>query len=76
MAVTAAVSHFLQDLWARGGLSGATPQEAYSVNCGLGTTMSSQDVLKGYLVVQVLVHMIYPNEFIELTFRQKMASPG
>ena len=66
----------LENLWARGGLMGATPREAFSVNCGLGTTMSAQEVLEGYMVVQVLVQMIHPAEFIELTFKQKMEATG
>ncbi len=76
VAVEAMVSNFLSNLWARGGLMGTTPQEAFSVNCGLGTTMSAQDVLEGYMVVQVLVQMIHPAEYIELTFKQKMESVG
>ena len=76
VSVVALVSNFLQNLWARGGLMGASPQEAFSVNCGLGSTMSKQDVLEGYMVVQVLVQMIHPAEFIELTFKQKMEAAG
>jgi phage tail sheath protein FI len=76
VTVVAMVSNFLQNLWARGGLMGATTQEAFSVNCGLGSTMSAQDVLEGYMVVQVLVQMIHPAEFIELTFKQKMEAAG
>ena len=76
VSVVAMVSNFLQNLWARGGLMGASPQEAFSVNCGLGSTMSAQDVLEGYMVVQVLVQMIHPAEFIELTFKQKMEAAG
>ena len=55
-----------------GGLKGATANEAYSVDCGLGTTMSAHDVLEGYMVVRVLVQLIRPAEFIELTCKQKM----
>lgn len=76
VSVVAMVSSFLESLWSRGGLMGATPQEAFSVNCGLGSTMSAQDILEGYMVVQVLVQMIHPAEFIELTFKQKMESAG
>jgi phage tail sheath protein FI len=76
VSVVAMVSNFLQNLWARGGLMGATPQEAFVVNCGLGTTMSAQDVLAGYMVVQVLVQMTHPAEFFELSFKQKLESVG
>ena len=72
VTVTSMISNFLQDLWAKGGLMGATANEAYSVDCGLGTTMSAHDVLEGYMVVRVLVQLIRPAEFIELTFKQKM----
>jgi len=72
VSVSSMVSNFLHDLWAKGGLMGATPAEAFSVECGLGTTMTGRDVLEGYMVVQVLVQMVHPAEFIELTFKQKM----
>lgn len=70
--VTSMVSGFLQDLWSRGGLLGATAAEAFGVQCGLGSTMTAQDILDGNMIVQVVLQMIRPAEFIELTFRQKM----
>ncbi len=72
VTVISMVSNFLQGLWSRGGLMGATPAEAYSVECGIGSTMTAQDVLDGYMIVQVTLQMIRPAEFIELTFKQKM----
>lgn len=72
VAVTAMISGFLQTLWSQGGLMGATPNEAFSVECGLGSTMTAQDILEGYMIVQVTLQMIRPAEFIELTFKQKM----
>lgn len=72
VTVVSMISVFLQDLWSKGGLMGATASEAYSVECGLGSTMTAQDILDGYMVVQVTLQMIRPAEFIELTFRQKM----
>ncbi len=68
-SVVGLVSGFLHDVWQRGGLSGATPKDAFSVECGLGTTMTSQDVLDGTLLLVVLVGIARPAEFIELTFR-------
>jgi phage tail sheath protein FI len=76
VTVVSMVSNFLQDLWARGGLMGATPKEAFSVDCGLGTTMTGRDVLEGYMIVQVSLQMIHPAEFIELTFKQRMQEVG
>ncbi len=66
------VSNFLAGVWQNGGLLGATASEAYTVQCGLGSTMTAQDILDGYMVVQVTLQMIRPAEFIELTFRQRM----
>ncbi|MCE9672066.1 phage tail sheath subtilisin-like domain-containing protein [Myxococcus stipitatus] len=71
-SVVSMVSSFLQGLWSQGGLLGATASDAFSVECGLGSTMTAQDVLEGYMVVQVTLQMIRPAEFIELTFKQKM----
>lgn len=71
--VTAAISRFLTELWQQGGLMGAKPSDAFTVQCGLGSTMTSQNILDGYMVVAVTVQMIHPAEFIELTFTQTMA---
>jgi uncharacterized protein len=74
--VVAMVSSFLQGFWSQGGLMGATASEAFSVQCGLGSTMTAQDILDGYMRVQVVLQMIRPAEFIELTFTQKMEAAG
>ncbi len=71
--VVSAISNFLQQTWSQGGLMGNTPSQAFSVECGLGSTMTSQDVLEGYLIVQVRVAVTHPAEFIALNFKQKIA---
>lgn len=76
MNVTSVISAFLQDLWSRGGLMGATGSEAFTVQCGLGSTMTPQDILDGYMIVQVTVQLIRPAEYIELTFKQQMQGVG
>lgn len=70
--VVSMVSGFLQTVWTQGGLMGATASDAFSVECGLGSTMTGTDVLNGYMIVQVTLALIRPAEFIELTFKQKM----
>lgn len=75
-AVVGVVSSFLDGMWSQGGLIGNSPSESYTVACGLGSTMSAQDILEGFMIVQVTLQMIRPGEFIELTFKQKMASRG
>jgi phage tail sheath protein FI len=76
VTVTAMVSNFLENLWAQGGLMGAKSSDAYTVQCGLGSTMTGMDVLNGYMIVQITLQMIHPAEFIELTFKQKMEGVG
>jgi hypothetical protein len=72
--VSAAISSFLTDLWQRGGLMGNKPSDAFSVAVGLGTTMTAQNILDGYMIVAVTLQLIHPAEFIELTFTQEMGS--
>ncbi len=70
--VTATISNFLTQFWQAGGLMGDKASDAFSVNCGVPTTMSGLDVLNGYMIVNVAVQLIHPAEFIELTFKQTM----
>lgn len=70
--VTAAISNFLTNLWQSGGLMGDKASDAFTVQCGLGSTMTGMDILNGYMIVNVTVQMVHPAEFIELTFTQTM----
>lgn len=70
--VVSTISGFLQGVWSQGGLMGATAGEAFTVQCGLGSTMTGKDILEGYMLVQVTLQLIRPAEFIELTFKQTM----
>ncbi|RDU97555.1 phage tail sheath family protein [Trinickia dinghuensis] len=72
VAVESMISNFLFNLWRSGALAGAKAQDAYSVSVGLGSTMTGQDVLDGYMRVTILVAISHPAEFIELTFQQQM----
>lgn len=72
--VAAAISGFLTDLWQHGGLMGEKPSDAFTVSVGLGTTMTAQNVLDGYMIVAVTLQLIHPAEFIEVTFTQMMGS--
>ena len=70
--VTAMVSAFLTALWQQGGLLGSKASEAFTVQCGLGTTMTAQDIQEGRMIVAVTLSLIHPAEFIDLTFTQTM----
>ncbi|HEY1255733.1 MAG TPA: phage tail sheath C-terminal domain-containing protein [Terracidiphilus sp.] len=66
------ISNFLTNQWKAGALFGAKPEEAYNVDVGLGSTMTGNDILDGYMRVTVKVALVRPAEFIVLTFQQKM----
>ncbi len=72
VTVKSMVSNFLTGIWKRGGLAGASPDDAFAVHCGLGETMTAEDILAGILRVTALVAPTRPAEFIEITFQQKM----
>jgi uncharacterized protein len=73
-AVQQMIASFLTGVWQQGGLQGAKATDAFSVACGLGTTMTAQDILDGYLRVSVMVAITHPAEFIVLTFDQQLQS--
>jgi len=72
VTIKSMISNFLTSIWKRGGLAGATPDDAFGVFVGLGETMTPQDILDGMLKVTVLVALSRPAEFIEITFQQQM----
>lgn len=65
------IENFLRGIWKRGGLAGATPEDAYEVHVGLGDTMTAEDILEGIMRITVLVAITHPAEFIEITFQQQ-----
>jgi hypothetical protein len=69
--VKSMISSFLFNLWKEGALAGAVPTDAYSVAVGLGSTMTPDDILDGFMNVTVLVAIVRPAEFIVLTFQQQ-----
>ena len=66
------IENFLRSVWKRGGLAGASPEDAFEVHVGLGDTMTADDILEGILRITVLVAISHPAEFIEITFQQQM----
>ena len=75
-AVKSMISSFLTDVWKEGGLQGATAESSFSVSVGLGSTMTSDDLLNGYMRVTVKVAVVRPAEFIVITFQQQQATSG
>jgi phage tail sheath protein FI len=72
LKVRAMIESYLYGLWQQGALAGATSEEAYFVNVGLGKTMTPQDVLEGRMIVEIGVAAVRPAEFIVLRFMHKL----
>lgn len=66
------IDGFLNNIWRRGALAGAKPEHAYYVNCGLGITMTAQDILEGRLIVEIGMAAVRPAEFVILKFSHKL----
>ncbi len=75
-AVKSMISSFLIDVWKEGGLQGAAPGDAFMVDIGLGTTMTAEDILNGFMNVSIKVAVVRPAEFIVISFQQQMAKSG
>ncbi|MEP7254981.1 MAG: phage tail sheath C-terminal domain-containing protein [Ferruginibacter sp.] len=69
------INNFLYNLWKQGALPGYTPEQAYSVQVGLGVTMTPDDILDNVLRITVLIAIVRPAEFIEITFQQQQQRP-
>jgi len=67
----ATVSNFLTNQWQSGLLAGQSPEDAYQVEIGLGSTMTANDILDGVLKMTVKVAITRPAEFIVITFEQQ-----
>jgi uncharacterized protein len=66
------IENYLTDKWRDGALAGATPKDAFYVKCGLGATMTAQDILQGRINVEIGLAVVRPAEFIALKFSHKM----
>ena len=62
------IANYLVDKWRDGALAGAKSDDAFFVKVALGTTMSSQDILEGRMIVQIGMAAVRPAEFIILQF--------
>jgi phage tail sheath protein FI len=67
----ATVANFLTNQWQSGLLAGQSPEDAFQVEIGLGSTMTPNDILDGILKMTVKVAITRPAEFIVITFEQQ-----
>lgn len=70
--VKAMIENYLTNLWKAGALAGAAADQAFFVNIGLGTTMSSVDILEGRMNVEIGMAVVRPAEFVVLKFSHKL----
>ena len=70
--VRAMIENFLVLQWKAGALAGAKQEHAFFVRVGLGQTMTAQDILNGYMNVEIGLAVVRPAEFIILKFSHKM----
>ncbi|MFZ2784489.1 MAG: phage tail sheath C-terminal domain-containing protein [Sediminibacterium sp.] len=68
------LNKFLEKLWKQGALAGSTPEEAYQVQIGLGSTMTPEDLLQGILRISILVAVSHPETFIQINLEQLQQS--
>jgi phage tail sheath protein FI len=62
------IENYLTQKWRQGALMGNTPKDAFYVHCGLGTTMTEQDITEGRMIVEIGMAAVRPAEFIVLKF--------
>jgi len=70
--VKAMIENYLTNLWQAGALAGASPDQAFFVNVGIGSTMSAVDILEGRMNVEIGMAVVRPAEFIILKFSHKL----
>ena len=70
--VRAMIENFLSLQWRAGALAGAKQEQAFYVRVGLGQTMTAQDILNGYMHVEIGMAVVRPAEFIVLKFSHKL----
>jgi uncharacterized protein len=70
--VRAMIENFLTLQWRAGALAGAKQEQAFYVRVGLGQTMTAQDILNGFMHVEIGMAVVRPAEFIILKFSHKL----
>lgn len=74
LKVKGMIDSYLYSLWQRGALQGASAEEAYFVDIGLGKTMTQTDVNEGRMIIVIGLAATRPAEFIIIRFSHKQAT--
>jgi len=73
VSIKSMLSNFLTNVWKEGALQGAKASDAFNVEIGLGSTMTAEDILNGYLRASIFLAVAHPAEFIVVTIEQELA---
>ena len=68
------VGNFLVGLFKQGAFQGSSREEAYAVECGLGSTMTGDDMLEGNVNLTVMIAPSKPSVFKVITLQLKAKS--
>ncbi|MFN8395720.1 MAG: phage tail sheath subtilisin-like domain-containing protein [Bacteroidia bacterium] len=67
---------FLKEIWESGGLAGGRKEQAYTIQIGLGETMTQADIDEGRMIAHVQIAPKRPAEFISLRIFHQVQSLG
>jgi len=70
--VRISVENYLTELYRQGALQGTKPEDAFFVKCGLGETMTQNEIANKKLILEIGVAPLRPAEFIILQFSFKI----
>lgn len=68
------IDNYLELKWRAGAFQGSTAKEAWFVQCGLGTTMTADDINNGFIVIEIGLALLKPAEFLILRFKIRSQS--
>jgi len=68
----ATIENYFISLFRQGAFAGNSNEEAFFVNIGLNSSMTSQDVLEGRLIIHVGIAAVRPAEFITMRFTHQL----
>ncbi len=71
LKIKTTIESYLEGLWKQGAFFGASPDQAFFVNVGLGQTMTEDDINNGIMNIEIGLAAVRPAEFIVLTFSHK-----
>ncbi|MEM7371647.1 MAG: phage tail sheath C-terminal domain-containing protein [Bacteroidota bacterium] len=70
--VQASVTNFLTQLYRKGAFQGSKASQAFFVKCGLGETMTAQDIADKKLIIQIGFAPLRPAEFVVIPLEIQM----